>query len=173
MSSLSDAFDAPVPFNEHGLELSLPKLDLDDHAAWCKELHAARKPGVLKLIPGNAPPTERFKMQRAVEYDEPTLDSIADLLYTPGGARDCLTRSLRKLGKSPEEALAIVKRIPPGRAQRLALDVSGLFEKIPPPLIPQQGGNTPDPLAQAPGSQSSPASTPVTGDGPGSSSAST
>lgn len=172
MSSLPAAFDAPVRFTDYGLDLSLPKLDLDDHAAWCAELHAVRKPLAMKLIPGNAQPTERFKMQRAVEYGEPTLDDIADLLYTPKGARDCLKKSLIKSGKNEAEAGEILKKIPPGRAQSLAIDVSGLFERVPPPPTPEQGAKVPDPLAQGSGSGGATSPSP-TGDGPASSSPST
>jgi hypothetical protein len=142
-------------------------IHLDGYASKAK-----RKPLAMKLIPGNAQPTERFKMQRAVEYGEPTLDDIADLLYTPAGARDCLKKSLVKSGKSEAEAAEILKKIPPGRAQSLAIDVSGLFECVPPPPQPEQGGKAPDPLAR--GSASGGVTSPSpTGDGPDSSSPST
>lgn len=171
MSSLSAAFDAPIVFNEDGLEFSFPKLDIDDHAKWCEELHAVRKPATLKLIPGNAQPIERFKMTRNAEFETPTLDTIADLLYTPAGSRTAVMKSLAKAGKSEDEAKAIIKKIKPSKFQRLAMDVSGLFETLPPPLPKPNPGGV-NPLAQG-GSPSNPTSTPEIGAGQDSSSAST
>jgi hypothetical protein len=171
MSTFAEAFDVPVKFERYGLSLSLPKLDIDDHVAWCAELHEQRKPKKLKLIPGNTQPLERFKMQRNVEFDEPTIDDIADLIYTAAGARTCLDKSLAKAGMAENDRRATLKKIPPGAIQRLALDVSGLFEKVPPQL-PAQGGASP--LAEGGQSPGIPTSVPeATGDGQDSSSANT
>lgn len=168
--SLSEAFDQPVVYKENGLDLTLPKLDLDDHAKWCAEIHAARKPLRLKAIPGNLPPAERARQIRAVEFDEPTLDDISDLLYTPTGIKTALEKSLEKAGVTDAaERAKTVKRIKPHAAQRLAMDISGLFEKKP-ILAEQQGGA--NPLTGA-GESTDPTSTSTTGDGPGSSSPST
>jgi hypothetical protein len=169
MSTLSEAFDVPVPFKDYGLDILFPKLDIDDHAKWCAEIHEARKPRELKLIPGNAAPVDRFKMQRSVEFSEPTLDDIDDLLYTPAGARACLDRSLAKAGKSDDDRKVILKKIPPGRAQRLALAVSGLYEKIPAPL-PGAAPLSPPPSESPSGATSAPA---AIGDGQDSSSPNT
>jgi hypothetical protein len=177
MSSILDAYDTPERYQGHGLDLSFPKLDIDDHVAWCADLHAARKPAELKLIPGNAAPVDRFRMQRFVEHNKPTIDNVADLIYTAEGARECLRRSLVKAGMPDAEAAATLKKIPPGRIQSLAIDVSGLFERTPAPAAgagqSSQGTGADNPLAPAAAAGGATAGSTSTGPGPGSSSPST
>lgn len=172
MSSLSDAFDQPVSYTEDGLNLSLPKLDIDDHIKWCKELYEQQKPIKLKSIPGNLPPAERARQQRAVEFDEPALDEILDLIYTPAGMKTAIDKSLEKMGMSdPAERAKTIKRIKPSRARSLAMEVSGLFEKRAVATTDQTGGATP--LSGAGASGGGPTSTSTTGAGQDSSSPST
>lgn len=166
MSSISDAFDAPITFRGCGLDVTFPRLDIDDHAKWCAELHAQRKPFALKMIPGNAPPIERFKMQRSVEFAEPTLDDIAELLFTPAGVRSTLDKSLEKSGMDEATRKTTINRIPPASAQKLAMSVSGLYQKLPPPVPTAAASNGgASPLAQGSGSPGGATSTPATGDG--------
>jgi hypothetical protein len=170
MSSLSEAFDAPVILKDYGLDLSLPKLDLDDHAKWCEEINAARRPAKEKRIPGNTPPADRARLLARIEFESAGLDDVSELLYTPAGVRTVLDKSLEKSGRADAaERKAIINKIPPWRAQSLAFKLSGLFET----RAPAPAAENPAPNPQSGESGSEATSTPATGDTSASSSAST
>jgi hypothetical protein len=158
MSSLAEAFDVPYPLNDAGLNLQLPKLDIEDHANWCAEIKAAEMPGKLKRLPPG-PPDVRFAIQSRIEAEDVPLDRIADMVYDPRGVAEFWHRSLAKLGMTdPAERLAVMRKLPAWRLQKIAKYISG---------------RRANPLAGGGGGGSEVTSTPETGGTPGSSSPAT
>lgn len=172
MSTLSDAFEAPVIFREGGLDLKLPRLDIDDHAAWIEELHPKLKTERLAKIAGNTPYAERKALTEAAER-KPTIEDIARMLADPPIIKAAVDKALAKSGiTDAAERLRIIKRIKVGRLQSLAMDVSGLYDRdfIEQPKDEKPGAG---PLPGAGASPSEATSTPDAGPTPGSSSPST
>jgi hypothetical protein len=112
-------------------EVRFERLTIGDYAAWTARLRAQRQADAQKLMPAAMSPLERFQAARAVEQEEPTLEEMAALLLTPGGAVKALALSLAKAGRGEEEARRIIESLPPAKVMELALDVSSLYERRP------------------------------------------
>jgi hypothetical protein len=141
------AAEAPVVETVRGTPITFPLLDIDDYTPWCAELHNVRKVKSKSLIPKNAEPVDAFRMARMAEFDEPSLDAVAALVWTPMGAKRVLGMSLAKADVPEADRTQIIRAVPPRRIISLAVEVSGLFERKVPDL--QQAKGQPDPNAGA------------------------
>lgn len=123
--------------------VSFTPLTIRDYKPWCAELLTQRRKQSKLLIPKDANDVDKFRMARMAEFDEPSLDAIAALVWTPAGAEKVLSLSLSKNGHDETTRAAIIGALRPSRVISLAVDVSGLFEKKVPPLEEAKG--QPDP----------------------------
>jgi hypothetical protein len=146
-----EAAQAAIIETVRGTDVSFPPLSIGDYTPWCAELHNVRKLKSKSLIPKTAEPLDAFRMARIAEFDEPSLDAIAALAWTPAGATKILKMSLAKAGLSAADQDEVVAAIPPRRIVSLAIDVSGLFERRIPELDAAKG--QPDPNAEGAGSE--------------------
>lgn len=129
-SSVASTFPAPIRETIEGQEFEFPRLDLDDLAAWCDEIHESRKIKQYKLLPPSIQGLDLFKARRAIEFGYATLDDIADLTYTPKGVTQALKRSLKKKGLPEADWPKVIKGIKPSHATDLARNIVSLFKDI-------------------------------------------
>ena len=142
--SFAEAFDSEVPIiaTVGGKEISFPLLTCDDHAKMIAQIVARNVKAGSAKIPQSATAAERVDILMRLER-EPSLNELAQLCFTAGGARRILTASLEKAGQSVLDVPNILKAIPSRRQIELAVDVSALFEK-------KKAAEKPDPNAESP-----------------------
>ena len=154
--NFSDAMEAPIVEQIDGKDYTLPLLTVEDYIPWTQELHNARRTLSRQLVHQmqRAPEMEKFRMLRMAEFDEPTLDDIAKLVWTPAGAKRVIDAAMVKAGiTDPAERERLMKLIPPRRFTTLAVDLSALFEKAPAVSNGNGKAAVPDPVPNPSGAQ--------------------
>lgn len=128
--NFAEAFEAPVVEKILGNDVTFPVLWNEDYLPWVAEITKDRRTRSKALIPPLASDIDKFRMSRIAEFDEPSLDAIAEKVWTMAGAIKVLNLSLAKAGiADPLERKKIIKGVPPRRTISLAVEVSALFEK--------------------------------------------
>lgn len=125
------ATDAPVAEYVAGQLVTFPVLLVDDLLPWCAELKAQwRRQGEARLDP-KMDPFALWRARKHLDDIEATLDNLQERARTPAGAKRILLLSLKKAGRTDDEAKAIAAAVLPYRLADLATAVSRL---LPPPV---------------------------------------
>lgn len=143
----AQAAELPIIETVRGTDIEFPLVKIRDYKPWIAELTKTRITQSLLLIPKDATPIDRFRMARIAQFDKPSMDAIASLVWTDDGSIRVLELSLTKKGFSKADATEIIDNLPTRRVVSLAVEVSGLFESNPPAL--EQANGQPDPNVEA------------------------
>jgi hypothetical protein len=131
--------EAPVGAYIQKQYVEFSVLIVDDLLPWCAELKAQGKRIGLAKIDAKMPAFDRWRAEKWLEENEPTIDNLQALVSTIPGAKRVLLLSLKKAGRPDEEAAAVVAAVPAYQLAGLAIEVSRL---LPPAL--SAGGTDPN-----------------------------
>ena len=141
MSDFSTASQLETPIVEavDGVDVSFPRLTMDDLSKWAGEIQNKRvlEAKTRHTADKSLSPFDRQSLiQRIIDTDI-ELASVQAKSFTPDGIKKALIVSLKKSGKSDVDALAVLSRIHYRRQYELAQEVLS----APAPVQPEGDGS--------------------------------
>jgi hypothetical protein len=121
------ATDGPVVFAFKGKTYNVPQAVMGDYGGWLAQLHEKRKAAMVKLVPLGLSPTERFKLLKQIELDQPSHWDLVAEIGKPEGTTNVLKIVLPKAQMTPEEVSAVLAELPANEQYKLACYTSGLI----------------------------------------------
>lgn len=124
MSSLSNALAVNKTVNINGTDVAFSRIDLFDLA----KIDEGRKAHAKTVAKANAKeagltPADVYNVCVDIDLRSFTVGEMLAHARTPGGAAEVLTHSLVKVGKTKDEAKAIISHLPSHEATELAIDL--------------------------------------------------